>query len=153
MTRQGVTMRGLSVTKAIGLLCLMAVLVAPQVFAGQKPMYRGLIAGISTIDDTVRILGKPRSKVFAGNQLFCKYRQVDVKIEQQSKKILAIVIRDAAFRDVNGIVIGDPHAKVVSRVRGEPRGGVLVDAKQGIMYSFNQDGTVGSIIYAHQPSR
>lgn len=131
----------------IGLACLLVVTGWQQALARSGPMYRGLIAGVSTIDDTVRILGKPRSKVFASEHLFCKYQLVDVKIDKQDKKVLAIIIRDQAFKDVNGIVLGDPYDKVVRKVKVKGQGTTLIDAEHGVVYGFDQAGAVESILY------
>ena len=132
----------------VWLVCLAAILAGTETFARQQVMYKGLTAGISTIDDTVRILGTPRSKVFAGDHLFCKYRQVEVKIDKKEKRVLAIIIRDPQFKDPNGIILGDPYGKVARKVNAKPQGATLIDAENGIVYVFNQDGVVDSIMYA-----
>lgn len=135
------------------LVCSVVILAGTDGLARQRVMYKGLTAGISTIDDTVRILGTPRSKVFAGDHLFCKYRQVDVKIDKKEKRVLAIIIRDPQFKDPNGIVLGDPYAKVARKVSAKAQGATLVDAGNGIVYVFNQDGVVDSIMYASPAGR
>ena len=135
------------------LFCLVAVLAATYVLARQGVMYKGLAAGISTIDDTVRILGTPRSKVFASDHLFCKYRVVDVKIDKKEKRVLAIIIRDPQFRDPNGIMLDDPYDKVARKVNAKPQGATLVDGENGIVYVFNQDAVVDRIVYAIPASR
>lgn len=140
--------RGRRTMALIWLVCLVTILAGTDGFARQRVMYKGLTAGISTIDDTVRILGTPRSKVFAGDHLFCKYRQVDVKIDKKEKRVLAIIIRDPQFKDPNGIVLGDPYDKVARKVNAKAQGVTLYDAENGIIYVFNQDGMVDSIMYA-----
>lgn len=137
----------------VWLVCLVAILAGTESLARQRVMYKGLTAGISTIDDTVRILGTPRSKVFAGDHLFCKYRQVDVKIDKKDKRVLAIIIRDDQFKDPNGIVLGDPYDKVARKVNAKPQGVTLYDAENGIVYVFNQEGMVDSIMYASPAGR
>lgn len=113
--------RGRRTLVLVWLVCLVGILAGTDILAKQRVMYKGLTAGISTIDDTVRILGTPRSKVFAGDYLFCKYRQVDVKIDKKEKRVLAIIIRDPQFKDPNGIVLGDPYDKVARKSTPSPR--------------------------------
>lgn len=113
----------------------------------QVAMYRGLTPGISTLDDTVRILGKPTSKILNNNRTICKYTFVEVSIIKKTDKVNAIMIYDRNFKDMNGISIGDPYEKVRNLINGVISGSTVLDKKNGIIYSINPDNVVDSIVY------
>ena len=76
-----VTGRGVRAMLA-GMVVLM---LAWPVIARQGPMYKGLVAGVSTLEDTVRVLGRPASRIFRGDQLVCRYRLVSVAVDTKEK--------------------------------------------------------------------
>ena len=115
--------------------------------ARQGAMYRGLVAGVSTLDDTVRVLGRPGSRIFRGDHLICRYRGVTVTVLHKEKTVVALRITDPEFRDVNGLGVGDPAARVVQRLGVTPVGATVVDRVNNIVYVFNSDAEVTSIVY------
>lgn len=115
--------------------------------AASGPMYRGLVAGVSTLEDTVRVLGRPGSRIFRGDRLVCRYRTVSVLVDTKAKKVVAVHITDPAFRDVNGLGVGDPAARVLARFRPDGSGRTAVDPVNRIRYELSGDGLVATIVY------
>ena len=116
-------------------------------WAAPGPMYRGLVAGVSTLEDTVRVLGRPGSRIFRGDRLVCRYRTVSVLVDTKAKKVVAVHITDPAFRDVNGLGVGDPAARVLARFRPDGSGRTAVDPVNSIRYELSGDGLVATIVY------
>jgi hypothetical protein len=56
-------------------------------------------------------------------------------------------ITDPAFRDVNGLGVGDPAARVLARFRPDASGRTAVDPVNSIRYEFSGDGLVATIVY------
>ena len=109
--------------------------------------YRGLTPGISTLNDTLRLLGKPVSKVFSGDRIVCKYRFVQVNIPKKSGKVQFILIYDPDFRDVNGFRLGSRYSDIQERLKVDGVGNTIVDLEKGIGYIFTDTGLVEQIVY------
>ena len=126
---------------------MVVLMLAWPVIARQGPMYKGLVAGVSTLAATVRVLGRPASRIFRGDQLVCRYRLVSVAVDTKEKKVVAVSIIDPAFRDVNGLAVGDPAALVFARFQPEGGGRTAVDRVHGIRYLLDGDALVEGIVY------
>lgn len=109
--------------------------------------YRGLTPGISTLEDTLRILGRPVSKVYGDDRIICKYRFVQVNIPQKSGKIQFIRIYDPDFWDVNGVRLGSRYNEIRTKLKIEGVGNSIVDMDKGIGYIFTESGLVEQIVY------
>jgi len=109
--------------------------------------YRGLTPGISTLDDTLRMLGRPVSKVYGNDRIICRYRFVQVNILQKSGKVQFIRIYDPDFSDVNGFRLGSRYTTIRTKLQIEGVGNSIADMDKGIGYIFNANGQVEQIIY------
>lgn len=116
-------------------------------FAVNRVSYKGLTPGISTEDDTLRLLGRPVSKVFAGDRLVCKYRFVQVNIPKTTGKVQFILIYDPDFTDVNGFKLGTRYSAIKEKLKTEGVGNTIVDGINGIGYIFTSEGLVDQIVY------
>jgi hypothetical protein len=110
-------------------------------------MYKGLEPEISTLSDTIRILGNPISKKTNNKFIICKYRAVEVAVEKKTGKIGVIIITDQIFKDVNGLMIGDHIDKAKNTLNVNDNNNVLYDKKKKIIYIFNQDNLLLEIVY------
>jgi hypothetical protein len=117
--------------------------------AGNKyaAIYRGLEPEISTLDDTIRILGVPISKRINNKFIFCKYRFIEVAVVKKTGKVGVIVIYDPSFKDVNGFMIGDPYEKIKAVLNDAGTGNAIYDKKKNVIYIFNQDNILEEIVY------
>jgi hypothetical protein len=122
----------------------------PAVFAANTP-FRGVTPGVSTMDDTARILGKPVSKIIESNQTVFRYRFGAVNFPKKTGKAQHIVINDQTFRDVNGFRLGSKYSEVQEQLNVNGTKGALLDQANGILYVFDQDGLVDRIIYGANP--
>lgn len=131
------------------LLVLAVVLGNPPTpaLAINKVTYKGVTPGISTIDDTLRLLGKPVAKVISDERIVCKYRYVQVNILKKTNKVLFILIYDPMFKDVNGFSLGSSYAQIYEKLGVEASGNTVADLENGIGYIFSADGIVEQIIY------
>ena len=113
----------------------------------QAAFYLGLEPQISTLEDTIRILGTPISK--RDNKIFiiCKYRVAEIAIDKKTKKIGIIIIYDPLFKDVNGLMIGDSYEKVSNLLNDTGKGNAIYDIKKNVTYIFNQENVVEEIVY------
>jgi hypothetical protein len=118
----------------------------PAAFAAKTP-FRGVTPGVSTLDDTARILGKPLSKIIESNQTVFKYRFGSINFPKKTGKVQHIVIFDQSFRDVNGFRIGSKYSDVQEQLNVKGSSGALFDQGKGILYVFDQDGLVARIVY------
>ena len=109
--------------------------------------YRGLTPGISTLEDTLRILGRPVSKVYGDDRIICKYRLVQVNIPQKSGIVQFIRIYDPDFRDPNGFHLGSRYTTIRTKLQIEGADNSIVDLEKGIGYIFNTSGQVEQIVY------
>jgi hypothetical protein len=116
-------------------------------FAVNRVSYKGLTPGISTEDDTLRLLGRPVSRVFAGDRLVCKYRFVQVNIPNKTGRVQFILIYDPDFTDVNGFKLGNRYSAIKEKLKIESVGNTIVDEKNGIAYIFTSEGLVDQIVY------
>lgn len=116
-------------------------------FAANSVAYRGLTPGVSTLDDTLRLLGKPVSKVYGDDRVVCKYRYVQVNIPKKSGKVQFILISDPGFRDVNGFHLGSRYNEIRARLKVNGEGNTIVDLEKGIGYIFTATGLVEQIVY------
>ena len=110
-------------------------------------MYKGLSPGVSTLDDTMRIFGKPVSRILNDKFTICKYQFVEVYVYKKTGKINAIVIYDPLFIDVNGFSLGQPYEKVKKYIVENEIGNTISDKKNGIVYIFNNNGVIDRIVY------
>lgn len=110
-------------------------------------MYRGLEPEISTLDDTIRILGTPISKKSNNKFIICKYRIAEIAIEKKSGKIGVIIILDQTFKDVNGFMIGDTYDKIKTSLNYDGNENAIFDKKKNVIYIFNQDNILEEIVY------
>nr|WP_320011828.1 hypothetical protein [uncultured Desulfobulbus sp.] len=122
-------------------------LVSLPAFAAGGVTYRGLTPGISTLADTLRVLGRPVSKVYRDDRLVCRYRTVLVNIPKKTEKIQYIIITDPDFRDVNGIHLGTSYAAVQKKLQVNGTGNSIVDMEKAIGYVFDASSRVSQIIY------
>jgi len=113
----------------------------------QAAMYKGLEPEISTLNDTIRILGTPISKRINDKFTYCKYRTVEVAVEKKSGKVGIIIIYDQTFKDVNGFMIGDPYEKISTYLNDAGKGNAIFDKKKNVIYVFNQDLLLEEIVY------
>ncbi len=120
---------------------------ATTVAAGGVTSYRGLTPGVSTLDDTLRLLGKPVAKVYDDDRILCKYRFVQVNIPKKSGKVQFIRIFDPDFRDVNGFRVGSRYNDIRKQLKVEGAGNSIVDLDKGIGYIFAATGLVEQIVY------
>nr|WP_321466828.1 hypothetical protein [uncultured Desulfobulbus sp.] len=109
--------------------------------------YRGLTPGISTLQDTLRLLGKPVAKVYSDDRIVCKYRSVQVSIPKKSGKVQYILIFDTEFRDVNGFRLGSSYSEIRKKLNNDGAGNSIVDLNKGIGYIFDATGRVEQIVY------
>jgi hypothetical protein len=129
-------------------LCLSLFYVFPALSVNrQAAMYKGLEPEIATLDDTIRILGKPISKRSNDKFIYCKYRAVEIAIEKKTGKIGIIIIFDQTFKDVNGFMIGDSYEKVSKALNNAGKGNAIFDKKKNVIYIFNQDLLLEEIVY------
>ena len=112
-------------------------------------IYRGLEPAIATIDDTIRILGIPTSRIVNKDNIICKYHFVEVSIDKKTRKVIAIMIYDPTFKDVNRVMINDPFDKISRELNLVGSGGVIYDKNKGVVYIFNSDNNLESIIYGN----
>ncbi|MDX9833701.1 MAG: hypothetical protein RBT36_00615 [Desulfobulbus sp.] len=131
----------------MGVVLAGVLMVSWPTWARQGPMYKGLVAGVSTLEDTVRVLGRPASRIFRGDQLICRYRLVSVAVDTKGKKVAAVSITDPAFRDVNGLAVGDPAVRVFAHFRPDGTGRTAVDQVNGIRYVLSEDAFLERIVY------
>ena len=130
------------------LICLLTVFcLCSFATAGIRFSYRGLNPGISTINDAMRILGKPTSKILAGDKTIYKYPFVTVTSQKRSEKIESIFVDDPNFRDVNGFGIGMRQTSISEALKVNPVGNTIADKTNGIFYILNEDGIVIRIMY------
>ena len=115
--------------------------------AANKVTYKGVTPGISTIDDTLRMLGKPEAKVISSERIVCKYRYVQVNIFKKTNKVMFILIYDPTFRDVNGFSLGSSYAQIYEKLKVEAHGNTVADLENGIGYIFSAEGIVQQIVY------
>ena len=115
--------------------------------AGIRFSYKGLNPGISTINDAMRILGKPTSKILAGDQTIYKYPFVTVTSQKRTEKIETIAVDDPNYRDFNGFGIGMRQAGISEVLKVNPVGNTLTDKTNGIVYILNEEGIVIRIMY------
>ncbi len=127
------------------LLCLS--LFVPKTLAASAVPYRGLTPGISTLQDTLRLLGKPVAKVYSDDRIVCKYRSVQVSIPKKSGKVQYILIFDTEFRDVNGFRLGSSYSEIRKKLNNDGAGNSIVDLNKGIGYIFDATGRVEQIVY------
>ncbi|MBM9612784.1 hypothetical protein JWJ90_00625 [Desulfobulbus rhabdoformis] len=127
----------------LGVCCLLPL----QAFAAGGVTYRGLTPGISTLADTLRVLGRPISKVYRDDRIVCKYRTVLVNIPKKTEKVQYIIITDPDFRDVNGIGLGTSYAAVQKKLKVNGTGNSIVDMEKAIGYVFDKYRRVSQIIY------
>jgi len=113
----------------------------------QAAFYLGLEPEISTLDDTIRILGTPSSKIINDKFIICKYRAVEITIDKKTKKIGIIIIKDQAFKDANGFTIGDPYEKISTALNNSGNGNAIYDKKKNIIYIFNENDVLEEIVY------
>ncbi len=118
----------------------------PAAFAANTP-FRGVTPGVSTMDDTARILGKPLSKIIESKQTVFRYRFGAVNFPKKTGKAQHIVINDQSFKDVNGFRIGSKYSEVQEQLNVNGSKNALLDQANGILYVFDQDGLVDRIIY------
>jgi hypothetical protein len=117
-------------------------------FAVNNVSYRGLTPGISTAEDTLRLLGKPVSRVFADDRLIYKYRFIQVNIPKKTGKVQFILIYDPDFTDINGFRLGSRSAEIKKKITAAGGvGNTIVDEKNGIGYIFTPEGLVDQIVY------
>lgn len=112
-----------------------------------KVTYKGVTPGISTIDDTQRLLGKPVAKVISSERIVCKYRYVQVNILKKTNKVMFILIYDPTFKDVNGFSLGSSYAQIYEKLKVEANGNTVADLENGIGYIFTAEGIVQQIVY------
>lgn len=112
-----------------------------------KVTYKGITPGISTIDDTLRLLGKPVAKVISEERIVCKYRYVQVNIFKKTNKVMFILIYDPTFKDVNGFSLGTSYAQIYEKLKVEANGNTVADLENGIGYIFTEEGVVQQIVY------
>ncbi|MGD9950659.1 MAG: hypothetical protein AB7U29_19610 [Desulfobulbus sp.] len=117
------------------------------VFAAKSVAYRGLTPGVSTLDDTLRLLGKPVSKVYGDDRIVCKYRYVQVNIPKKSGKVQFILVSDPNFTDVNGFRLGSRYSEIRAKLKVNGEGNTIVDLEKGIGYIFTATGLVEQIVY------
>lgn len=117
------------------------------VCAVNRVSYKGLTPGISTEQDTLRLLGRPVSKVFAGDRLVYKYRFVQVNIPRKTDKVQFILIYDPDFTDVNGFRLGTRFSEIREKLKSEAVGKTIVDGTNGIGYIFTPEGLLDQIVY------
>ncbi|MGD9950584.1 MAG: hypothetical protein AB7U29_19225 [Desulfobulbus sp.] len=122
-------------------------LLCAQAFAAGGVAYRGLTPGISTLNDTLRLLGKPVSKVYSDDRIVYKYRFVQVNIPQKSGKVQFILIYDPSFQDVNGFRLGSRYNEIREKLKVDGVGNSIVDPQNGIGYIFTSNGLVDQIVY------
>ncbi len=115
--------------------------------AVNKVTYKGVTPGISTVDDTLRMLGKPVAKVISDERIVCKYRYVQVNILKKTSKVMFILIYDPDFKDVNGFSLGSSYAQIYEKLGVEAAGNTVADLENGIGYIFSADGIVEQIVY------
>ena len=117
------------------------------VLAVNKVTYKGVTPGISTVDDTLRMLGKPVAKVISDERIVCKYRYVQVNIFKKTNKVMFILIYDPTFKDVNGFSLGSSYAQIYEKLGVEASGNTVADLENGIGYIFSAEGIVQQIVY------
>ncbi len=110
-------------------------------------MYRGLEPEISTLNDTILILGKPASKIINSKFTICKYQFVEVAVRKRTGKVSAIIIYDPTFKDVNGFMLNDPYGKISRDLNVPGTGNTIHDKNKKILYIFNQDTNLEKIVY------
>ena len=102
----------------------------------QAAFYLGLEPEISTLNDTIRILGAPISKKDNGKFIILKYRVAEVTIDKKTNKIGIIAIYDQSFKDANGFIIGDSYEKISTILNNLGNGNAIYDDKKNIIYIF-----------------
>lgn len=112
-----------------------------------KVTFKGVTPGVSTIDDTLRLLGKPVAKVISSERIVCKYRYVQVNILKKTNKVMFILIYDPTFKDVNGFSLGSSYAQIYEKLKVEANGNTVADLENGIGYIFSAEGVVQQIVY------
>lgn len=112
-----------------------------------KVTFKGVTPGVSTIDDTLRLLGKPEAKVISSERIVCKYRYVQVNILKKTNKVMFILIYDPTFKDVNGFSLGSSYAQIYEKLKVEANGNTVADLENGIGYIFSAEGIVQQIVY------
>ena len=112
-----------------------------------KVTFKGVTPGVSTIDDTLRMLGKPEAKVISSERIVCKYRYVQVNILKKTNKVMFILIYDPTFKDVNGFSLGSSYAQIYEKLKVEASGNTVADLENGIGYIFSAEGIVQQIVY------
>ena len=132
---------------ALALVFLCGACCIPASFAANKVSFKGVTPGISTLDDTSRILGKPVSKIIDGDQTIYKYRFGSINFPKKTGKIEHIFIYDQSVKDVNGFRVGSKYSDVKEKLNVNDTGGALFDQGNGILYVFDQEGLVSRIIY------
>lgn len=130
-------------------LALLSLIFSPPApaLAINKVTYKGVTPGISTLDDTLRLLGKPVAKVISDERTVCKYRYVQVNILKKTNKVMFILIYDPTFRDVNGFSLGSSYAQIYEKLKVEASGNTVADLENGIGYIFSAEGIVEQIVY------
>lgn len=118
-----------------------------RAFAANSVAYRGLTPGVSTLEDTLRLLGKPVSKVFGDDRIVCKYRFIQVNIPKKTGKVQFILIYDPSFRDINGFRLGTSFKEIQEKLKVNGEGNTIVDLEKGIGYIFTSAGLVDQIVY------
>ncbi|MGI6655339.1 MAG: hypothetical protein ACOX5Z_00625 [Desulfobulbus sp.] len=129
----------------IGLICGCAFV--STMSAANRVSFRGLTPGVSTLGDTIRILGAPRSRISEKDYLICKYRTMSVVIPHNSGRIEYIVIADPDFVDVNGFQLDSTYEEISEKLGLQASGNTVLDTANGVLYIFDQDGYVTQIVY------
>jgi len=140
--------RGVGRWLPVLLMMLWCFLSSPSMaLAVNKVTYKGVTPGISTQDDTLRLLGRPVAKVISGERIVIKYRYVQVNILKKTNKVMFILIYDPMFKDVNGFSLGSSYAQIYEKLGVEAAGNTVADLENGIGYIFTADGIVEQIVY------
>lgn len=129
------------------LMVLLCFSLPSMALAVNKVTFKGVTPGISTMDDTLRMLGKPVAKVISDERIVCKYRYVQVNILKKTSKVMFILIYDPDFRDVNGFSLGSSYAQIYEKLGVEAAGNTVADLENGIGYIFSAEGIVEQIVY------
>ena len=140
--------RGVGRCFPVLLVMLWCSLFSPSMaLAVNKVTYKGVTPGISTLDDTIRLLGRPVAKVISDQRTVCKYRYVQVNILKKTGKVLFILIYDPSFKDVNGFALGSSYAAIREKLQVDAVGNTVADLENGIGYIFSAEGLVAQIVY------
>lgn len=149
-TKIGIQAMPQNIYRCLGLLLVLLVFLGnppTPALAINKVTYKGVTPGISTIDDALRLLGKPVAKVISDERIVCKYRYVQVNILKKTNKVMFILIYDPTFRDVNGFSLGSSYAQIYEKLKIEANGNTVADLENGIGYIFSDEGVVQQIVY------